>query len=123
MKKTFLFLSFLLIFSALSQAQGVLKFKKPILKLKPVPEDTLVNMEFEVTNIGNAPVNINDYEVACHCTEAVLPDNPIQPGETITLAVKFDTKEKSGWQYRTVTYFTDTAKGQETVEFRVKVKD
>lgn len=109
--------------TSLINAQGKIEFKKPILKLKAVEEGLVVNMEFEATNIGDAPVRFLNYEVECHCTVATLPTEPVAPGATVKLPVTFDTKGKIGWQYRTVIYTTDSAQGQETVEFRIKVKN
>ncbi len=107
----------------LGSAQGELKFEKKVLKLKPAKEGAKVAMAFVASNVGNAPISFFSYEVECQCTKAILPATSIKPGEKAILPVEFDTEGKIGWQYRTVVYLTDSAKGQETVEFRIKVKN
>ncbi|MFH4967833.1 DUF1573 domain-containing protein [Gaetbulibacter sp. M240] len=46
---------------------------------------------FEFTNTGNAPLIISKVTSSCGCTIPKKPDQPILPGETGQIEVKYDT--------------------------------
>ena len=81
----------------------------------------MLSHEFKITNSGNAPLIINDYEVGCPCTKVILPEAPILPGETIDLKVTFDTKGKYYFQDRTIYLMTNTKKKKHAIRIKVKV--
>ena len=47
---------------------------------------------FEFTNTGNAPLVISNVKSSCGCTIPKKPEEPIAPGETGEIQVKYDTK-------------------------------
>jgi hypothetical protein len=47
---------------------------------------------FEFTNTGNAPLIISNVKSTCGCTVPKKPKDPIMPGETGEIEVKYDTK-------------------------------
>lgn len=47
---------------------------------------------FEFTNTGNAPLIISSVKSTCGCTVPKKPKEPIMPGETREIEVKYDTK-------------------------------
>ncbi len=47
---------------------------------------------FEFTNIGNAPLIISKANKSCGCTIPQWPKEPILPGETSKIKVKYDMK-------------------------------
>jgi len=59
---------------------GKIKQKKP------------VNVEFELTNTGNAPLLIVKVEPACNCTTSDYTKSPIMPGQKGKVTVTFDAK-------------------------------
>ncbi|HLW30254.1 MAG TPA: DUF1573 domain-containing protein [Brumimicrobium sp.] len=48
--------------------------------------------EFTFTNTGNEPLVISNAKGSCGCTVPSWPREPIAPGETGTIKVKYDTK-------------------------------
>jgi hypothetical protein len=46
---------------------------------------------FEFTNTGNAPLIITDVKSSCGCTIPSKPKDPIMPGKTGEIKVKYDT--------------------------------
>ncbi|MFX0557322.1 DUF1573 domain-containing protein [Maribacter sp. CXY002] len=46
---------------------------------------------FEFTNTGNAPLIISDVKSSCGCTIPKKPEDPIMPGKTGEIQVKYDT--------------------------------
>ncbi len=47
---------------------------------------------FEFTNIGDAPLVITNVKSTCGCTVPSWPKEPVMPGETGQIEVKYDTK-------------------------------
>lgn len=48
--------------------------------------------EFKFTNTGNAPLIISNAKGSCGCTVPDWPKQPIKPGESAVIKVKYDTK-------------------------------
>jgi len=51
---------------------------------------------FEFTNTGDAPLVISNVKSSCGCTIPKKPEDPIAPGETGQIEVKYDTKRPAG---------------------------
>ena len=47
---------------------------------------------FEFTNTGNAPLIISNAKGSCGCTVPSWPKEPLAPGKTAKITVKYDTK-------------------------------
>lgn len=72
---------------------------------------------FVFTNVGNEPLIIEKVVGSCGCTVPTKPENPILPGDTGEIKVKYDTKRTGGFS-KTVTI---TSNATEPVK-RVKIK-
>lgn len=48
--------------------------------------------EFKFTNTGKEPLIISNARGSCGCTVPTWPKEPIKPGETSVIKVKYDTK-------------------------------
>ena len=48
--------------------------------------------EFVITNTGSEPLIIQSAKASCGCTVPSYPKEPIAPGATATITVKYDTK-------------------------------
>jgi len=94
---------------------------KPIHKFSKTYEGVVLEHVFHVENHGNLPLIISSYEVACSCTKASLPKEPIPPGGTFDLKVTFDTKGKYYYQDRIILLKTNTRSGEEKIRFKVNV--
>ena len=57
---------------------------------------------FTITNTGNAPLIISSCKGSCGCTVPTWPKEPIAPGATAEISVKYDTK-RTGPINKTVT--------------------
>lgn len=47
---------------------------------------------FEFKNTGKTPIIVTNVATSCGCTTAKKPEEPIKPGKTGVIAVKYDTK-------------------------------
>ncbi len=73
--------------------------------------------EFVFTNVGNAPLIIDQVKGSCGCTVPTKPEGPIMPGETGKIKVKYDTKRTGGFS-KTVTITSNATEPRKVV--RVK---
>lgn len=85
-------------------------FKKDSVKFPDTKEGVILEHEFPFTNIGQEPLIISGYNVECSCTEADFPKDPIHPGETGVVKMRFDSKDKYGLQIRTIDLISNAKK-------------
>lgn len=69
---------------------------------------------FKFTNTGDAPLVISGAKGSCGCTIPTYPKEPIMPGESGYLQVKYDTNRKGNFA-KTVTLTTNAQSGGTTV--------
>lgn len=58
---------------------------------------------FNFTNTGNAPLILNNVMTTCGCTAPEWPKEPIQPGESNQIKIRFNSTGKSGRQNKIIT--------------------
>jgi len=98
------------------------KFKDKTHRFGKVQEGEVISTTFYFTNIGDSPLLINDYEVACTCTVVIFPKEPILPGATGKIEVSFDTTGKIGYQDRSITLHSNSKNPRSKIRFTVNVK-
>lgn len=77
--------------------------------------------EFVFTNTGKEPLIISNCKGSCGCTVPVWPKQPIAPGETASIKVKYDTK-RIGQFAKTVTVTSNAKTPSKTLRIRGVVK-
>jgi hypothetical protein len=76
--------------------------------------------EFKFTNTGDAPLIISNSKGSCGCTVPVWPKEPIGPGESNVIKVKYDTKRIGAFN-KSIT-ISSNAKIEPTKVIRIKGK-
>lgn len=61
---------------------------------------------FEFKNTGKTPVIISNVQTSCGCTTADKPSEPVQPGKSSKISVKYDTKRVGDFT-KTITVTTN----------------
>lgn len=74
--------------------------------------------EFTIKNTGNAPLIVSRAKGSCGCTVPEWPKEPIMPGESAVMTVKYDTK-RLGAINKSVT-ISSNATNAETKVIRIK---
>lgn len=100
----------------ISLGAPVIAFNRDVHNFGTVEEGFIVETSFEVTNTGKSNLVITDAKATCGCTVPTWPKDPIAPGKTAEVSVKFNTSGKPNMQSKTVTLYTNTEKGLETVK-------
>ena len=72
-----------------------------------VKEGSVVNHTFKFTSTGKVPLIMKDATSTCGCTVPDFPKDPLSPGESAEIKVKFNTENKEGHQSKVITVFTN----------------
>ena len=86
----------------------VFEFDETDFNFGTVNEGEIVDHNFKFTNTGNAPLIINRATASCGCTVPSPPKDPILPGQTGTIHVRFNSHNKENQQVKTITIEANT---------------
>jgi hypothetical protein len=78
--------------------------------------------KFKFTNVGNEPLIIKGAKGSCGCTVPTYPKEPIMPGETSVIEVRYDTQRVGPFQ-KQVTINTNEANDTQVLNIKGDVKD
>jgi len=81
----------------------------------------LLEYDYEFTNIGDRPLIISGFNVACTCTKVTWSNTPVLPNQKGVLHLTFDTKGKYGFQHRKVEVLSNANRSVK-LSFRVFVQ-
>ncbi|WP_157986556.1 DUF1573 domain-containing protein [Chitinophaga alhagiae] len=70
---------------------AVMTFEKEVHDFGKVTQGEVVEYSFKFTNTGNKDLLIQKAEASCGCTVPEWPKEPIKPGESSYMKVKFDS--------------------------------
>lgn len=87
---------------------AVIEFDSTIFRFGIVDEGTVVEHTYGFTNTGKTALILYDARSSCGCTVPEFPKEPIPPGETGRIMVRFNTDNKTGQQVKTVTIKANT---------------
>jgi hypothetical protein len=102
-----------------SDIQGpAIKFNQEIFDFGTVKEGVVVEHTFAFTNVGSAPLIIENAMASCGCTVPEWSSEPIPPGKSGTIKVRFNTNNRPNQQLKTVTIRANT----DPAETRLRIK-
>lgn len=106
-------------FSSLAQVQdgAVITFKEDQHDFGTVEFGGNTTYVFDFTNTGNEPLVISQAKGSCRCTVPSWPKEPISPGATASITVKYDSK-RAGAINKSVT-ITSNAVNEPTKILRI----
>tara|TARA_Y100000589_G_C27174889_1_gene638291 strand:- start:1928 stop:2359 length:432 start_codon:yes stop_codon:yes gene_type:complete len=94
-----------------------IEFKTTVIDYGTIEKGSDGVRTFEFTNTGNAPLVISNVKSTCGCTVPKKPKDPIMPGETGEIEVKYDTKRVNPIR-KTITVYSNA----ETPTVALKIK-
>ena len=86
-----------------------------------INEGDVVEHTFEFKNTGNSPLVISNAVGSCGCTVPSWPKEPVAPGETAEMLVKFNSNGKPNQNTKTVTITANTETGKERIKIKALV--
>ena len=98
-----------------------LKFDKTEHDFGVINEGDVVETVFSFTNSGKSELIITSAKGSCGCTVPEWPKEPIMPGETGSIKVKFNSDRKPNLQQKQITLVTNTDQGKEILKIKAQV--
>lgn len=96
-----------------------MKFKTMEHNFGRMKEGEKAEYDFAFTNTGKEDLIIEDCKGSCGCTVPEWPKDPIKPGQSAAIKVKFDSTKKEKEQEKSVTITANTEPELKTV---IKIK-
>ncbi|MFA5574741.1 MAG: DUF1573 domain-containing protein [Brumimicrobium sp.] len=96
-----------------------IEFEKEIIDYGTIKQHADGHREFVFTNTGNAPLIISNAKGSCGCTVPTWPKEPIAPGQSASIEVKYDTARKGVFS-KSVTIQSNASGNNATKVLRIK---
>ncbi|WP_372918183.1 DUF1573 domain-containing protein [Salegentibacter sp.] len=107
---------------ATAQNTAKMEFKSETIDYGEIKKGSDGVRVFEFTNVGNAPLVIENVTSSCGCTIPKKPEEAIMPGETGEIQVEYDTK-RVGPIRKTVTVYSNADVPTKALKIKGKVID
>lgn len=104
------------------EGNAEIEFEEKVYDFGAIKEGEVVEHAFTFKNTGNRPLSISGTNTSCGCTTPEWPREPIMPGESGKISVRFDSKGKSGTQNKQIAVMTNTVPNQTTLRLVGEVK-
>jgi hypothetical protein len=86
----------------------VIRFDENFFNFGKIKSGKIITHVFKFSNVGKAPLLITECVSSCGCTIPTFPKEPIPPGQSSQIEVRFDSKDKSGKIQKIVTVYSNT---------------
>jgi hypothetical protein len=90
-------------------------FKETVHEFGEINQGDVVTHIFEYENSGNEPLIISNVRTSCGCTAPNWSREPLAPGETGELTIRFNSRGKVGMQNKIITITSNAQNDQERV--------
>ncbi|MCB0456803.1 MAG: DUF1573 domain-containing protein [Flavobacteriaceae bacterium] len=104
------------------QAQAKIEFKSDTVDYGEIAKGSDGVRVFEFTNTGTEPLIVSDVKSSCGCTVPEKPKDPIAPGKTGQIKVKYDTN-RVGPIRKTVTVYSNATEPIKALKIKGEVLD
>lgn len=98
----------------------IIKFDKEVHDYGEIEQNANGQCEFKFTNEGKEPLILSNVRSSCGCTVPEWPRNPIMPGQSDVIKVKYDTK-RVGPINKTITVYSNSSVATVTLRITGKV--
>ena len=106
--------------TAMAQETAKIEFKSETIDYGEIKKGSDGVRVFEFTNTGNVPLVIANVTSSCGCTIPKKPEDPIQPGETGEIQVKYNTK-LVGPIRKTITVYSNADEPTKSLKIKGRV--
>lgn len=104
------------------QAQTTLALSEPEFDFGQIKKGDQVEHIFKVTNTGKNPLIISSVVPTCGCTVPEFTKDPIMPGKTGSVTLKFDSSNFDGVVHKTAELYANVAKVPIELSFTADIK-
>jgi hypothetical protein len=85
----------------------VISFEKTHHDFGKMSPGKFVSHKFNITNIGNAPLQIKEVRESCSCSKTMLPKHRLNPGESTFVEIHFNSSGMLGNVHKSITLISD----------------
>ena len=123
MKKLLFLLFGLTMLSGFAQEKKAkIAFKKTEIDYGTINKNSDGTRVFEFTNTGDAPLIIDRVKSSCGCTVPSKPTQPIMPGKSDKIVVRYNTHRVGPFR-KTITVYSNATNGVVILKIKGKVVD
>ena len=97
--------------------QPIIKFETEIIDYGTIEQESNGVRKFKFTNMGKSALVISEAKQSCGCTVPTPPKEPIQPGESSVIKVKYDTKRLGAFN-KSVTIISNAERSSVTLKIK-----
>lgn len=101
---------------------ALISFEESVYGFDTIFEGDIIEHTFNFTNSGKKPLFILQTNSSCGCTVANYSKDPIQPGESGSISISFNSKDKSGEQNRKISVITNSYPNEKIIRLKGFVK-
>ncbi|MBI6115751.1 DUF1573 domain-containing protein [Salegentibacter maritimus] len=106
--------------TVMAQEKAKIEFKTETIEYGEIEKGSDGVRVFEFTNTGNAPLVIANVTSSCGCTIPKKPEEPIKPGETGEIQVKYNTN-LVGPIRKTITVYSNAEESTKSLKIKGRV--
>ena len=96
---------------------AIIKFKTEIVDYGTITQNSDGTRLFSFTNTGDAPLLITKVKTSCGCTVPSYSKDPIMPGASGELSIKYDTKRLGAFT-KTITVTSNAEGGNKILKIK-----
>jgi hypothetical protein len=100
-----------------------ISFEKTDFDFGVIKPGDVVSYAFKFKNTGSKNLIIKDAKVSCGCTVTNYPKEPIAPGKSGEISIKFDSARKSGRQLKSINVYGNIPNGKQVLYIRATIKN
>lgn len=104
-----------------SNLQAMINFESEVNDLGIIQEGEKVVTWFDYTNTGKKSLVINNIKTGCGCTVPQWKREPINPGETASIKIVFDSKGKKGMQHILIRVYSNAVVSEKKLTIKARV--
>ena len=112
----------LVFFVSLAMNSQEFKFDLEIIDYGKINKGADGERIFVFTNIGDAPIIIQNVQSSCGCTIPEKPEKPVMPGEKGEIKVSYDTKRVGGFS-KQITILSNAKTARKTLKIKGYVRN
>ena len=97
-------------------------FDKMVHDFGEIKQGEVVSTTFTIKNVGDKDLYVLEAHGSCGCTVPEVTKEPISPGKSAPIQVKFDSNGKSGEVTKSIMITCNTARIVENISIKASIK-
>ena len=100
-----------------NSSSGIFEFETETIDYGTIKKHADGKRSFTFKNTGNSPIIISKIKASCGCTVASKPEEPIMPGKTGTINVKYAT-DRVGSFSKNITVISNASESNKVIKIK-----